>query len=209
MEIEYRGANCLQFVTKKTTLITDGNIHQLGLSQPRPKGETIWVATEERFLPSGSTGTTIDGPGEYEIQDISLKGIPAKRMIDADDTTLSTIYRMVIDGVVFVILGHISAPLDEVQLEAIGVVDVVILPVGGGGYTLDEHQAATIVRQLDPLVVIPTHYADAAIGYEIPQNSLDEFIKEMGAKHEVATKFKIKNAVLPQEFVVMELSRTS
>ena len=76
--------------------------------------------------------------------------------------------------------GHIYPDLSEDQLEAIGPVDVLIVPVGGNGYTLDGAGALRVIKKIEPKVVIPTHYADKGIKYEVPQRSLEEALKEMG-----------------------------
>ena len=106
------------------------------------------------------------------------------------------------------LIGNIKNDLDDDQLEAIGVVDVLILPVGGGGYTLDATSASSIVRQVEPKVVIPIHYAEPGVHYEVPQDTLDTFTKELGAPVEPVDKFKVKSvASLPLTLTVMPLKR--
>jgi L-ascorbate metabolism protein UlaG (beta-lactamase superfamily) len=108
-----------------------------------------------------------------------------------------------------VVLGHVASPLSEEQLEEINVVDIVIIPIGGNGYTFDAHQAVEAVRQINPKVVIPTHYEDSAVKYEVPQMGLEAFVKELGAaEQETLSKFKIKNGVLPEVFTLVELTRS-
>ena len=74
-------------------------------------------------------------------------------------------------------MGHIQDVLDEAQLEGIGVVDILIVPVGGNNYTLDAHAAVKIVNQIDPRIVIPVHYADKAVKYDVAQDDLSSFLK--------------------------------
>ena len=69
---------------------------------------------------------------------------------------------------------------DVSVLEALGTINVVIIPVGGNGYTLDADDAGTIIRQLNPNIVIPTHFDDGQTKYEVPQDNLEAFEKEMG-----------------------------
>jgi L-ascorbate metabolism protein UlaG (beta-lactamase superfamily) len=87
---------------------------------------------------------------------------------------------------------------------------MVILPVGGGGLTLDATSAAGIVRQIDPKVVIPTHYAGEGLTYEMPQETLETFVKELGAPVEDAgSKYKVKGAAtLPATLTVVEIARS-
>lgn len=208
MDIEYKGANCVVITTKKTTLVIDPKLSLVGLKDIAPKNAVV-VATQMDLLAAGEDAVIVDRPGEYEVRGISIVGAAAERMIDHDKSTNATIYRVTIGDVKFAVLGHTAVPLTEEQLEALGVVDVVIVPVGGSGYTLDAHQAVSVVRQIDPKVVIPTHYADKALNYEVPQMDLEPFVKELGApQHETLAKWKLKGP-LPELLTLIELERTA
>jgi L-ascorbate metabolism protein UlaG (beta-lactamase superfamily) len=119
-------------------------------------------------------------------------------------------YQFEIGTIKGVVIGNIDAKLDDDQLEAIGVVDIVIIPVGGGGYTLDATAAASLVRKLEPKAVIPVHYADDALSYEVPQDTLETFTSELGAPvEESVSKYRIKAvASLPQVLTVVPLTRS-
>lgn len=182
MEFEYKGGNCVVINSKQGTVVIDGKLSEFGLNDIQPK-DAIELATQAGF--AGADGrVTIDSPGEYEVSDLSILGIPAKRLIDYDESEQSTIFRLVFPGVRVAVLGHVVTPLSDEQLEQIGVIDVLVVPVGGGGYTLDAHAAAQVVNALDPKAVIPTHYADSKTKFEVPQDELDLFIKELGSAHE-------------------------
>lgn len=210
MDIEYKGGNCLIISTKQTTVALDSKLSALGLKDIVPKNGFV-VATQPALRPDTDPEmVVIDQPGEYEISNVSLMGIPATRMIDHDKSLGATIYRMRLGEVTLAVVGHVEAPLTEAQLEALGVVDVAVVPVGGGGYTFDAQQAVAVVKQLDPKVVIPTHYADDALAYEVPQADLAPFISELSAPaHETVSKYKIKNGALPDVLTLMEITRTS
>ncbi len=209
MDIEFKGANCIVITTKKATVVVDGKLSSVGLKDVMPKG-AISLATQADFMLEPEDGLMIDRPGEYEVSNVSVKGISTKRMIDYDDVARGTLYRVRAGGVTIAIVGHTATPLSEEQLEAIGVVDVAVIPVGGNGYTSDGHQAVGLVRQLDPKVVIPTHFADKSVHYEVPQMELEPFVKELSAPaHEKATKWKVKNGVLPDVVTLLELERAA
>ena len=209
MEIEFKGANCVVISTKKATIVVDGKLSDVGLKDVLPKG-SIYLATQPDFVLQPDEGLMIDRPGEYEVSNISVKGVSTKRMIDHDDASRGTIYRVRAGGVTIAVVGHSAIPLSEEQLEAIGVVDVAVVPVGGNGYTADGHQAVGLVRQLDPKVVIPTHYADKAVKYEVPQMDLEAFTKELSAPaQEKLPKWKVKNGALPDVVTLIELERTA
>lgn len=209
-DVEYKGGNTVVFTTKKTTLVADPKTYIVGLKDTTIK-EAIELATEDRFaLQSKDAVLAIEGPGEYEIGDFSIRGISAVRHIDTEaDERVATIYRIEVGDVRIALLGNITPKLSEDQLEAVGVVDMLVIPVGGGGYTLDASSAATIVRQIDPKVVIPVHYEDGAVKYEVPQDTLETFTSELGAPVETVLKYKVKAASsLPPVLTVVEVTRS-
>ncbi len=210
MEIEYKGGNSVAIKAGATTVAIDPKVSVLGLSDPKIEG-AVQLATEPRFsLSNGGEKLTINGPGEYEVSGVAVKGIPARRQVDAEGESGSTIYSIVAAGFRIAVLGNIASKLTEDQLESIGVVDIAIIPVGGGGYTLNAHQAALITRQIDPRIVIPVHYADKGLVYEVPQDSLEGFLRELGAdEHETTEKLKLKTgSAMPSVLTVVEISRT-
>ena len=206
MEIEYRGANCVVIKDKKITLVVDPTSN-VSVKETL-KSDVVILATQEKFgLGEGNERAfVIDMPGEYEHNDISVRGIPVHVHTDEKGEN-GTMYRVEMDDVRIAIIGHTDAPIKDNDLEELGVIDVVIIPVGGGGYTLDARDAATIVRQIAPKVVIPTHFADSHVKYEVPQESVEEFIKQMGSAHEKVNTLKIKS--LPEVLTVYELARTA
>lgn len=208
MDIEFKGANCVLITTKKTGLVVDPKLSSVGLKDIMPKNAIV-LATQAATLAADDDAVVIDRPGEYEVRDFSIVGTAAERMIDHDKSQMSTIYRVIVGDIRFAIVGHVAAPLSDEQLEVLGVIDVAIVPVGGNGYTLDAHQAVGVIRQIDPKVVIPTHYADSRVSYEVPQMDLEPFLKELGAvQHEKTPKWKLKG-ILPDVLTVMELERTA
>jgi L-ascorbate metabolism protein UlaG (beta-lactamase superfamily) len=210
-EIEYKGANGVILSTKKGTIIADPKLSVVGLKDSAVK-EAIELATEERFaINSEDAKLVIEGPGEYGVADFDIRGVAAQRHLDAEtDPKKATMYRIETGDFSTALIGNIYEKLSEAQLEALGVVDIVIIPVGGNGYTLDPEGAAALVRAIDPKVVVPVHYNDAALKYEVPQAELEEFTKVLGAPvEEAGNKLKFKNAAaLPQTLTVYTITRS-
>lgn len=209
-DIEYKGGNCVIISTKKSKLIADPKLSVVGLKDLAVK-DAVELATEQRFLVNDPEARlVIDGPGEFEASDFSIQGIPANRHIDTEAMeSLSTIYRIDIGEVRLVLVGNVTDRLSEEQLEGIGVVDMAILPIGGGGYTLDYVSAIALARQIDPKVIIPIHYADTGLSYEVPQDGLEPFVKELGAPVESTLKYRLKSAaVLPAAMSIVEIKRS-
>jgi len=210
-DIEYKGANGVIITTKKTQIVVDPQLSVAGLKNLAVKG-AVEIATEPRFVVNDDeTRLQIEGPGEYEIGDVSVRGIRATRHLDAEtDEPIGTMYRIEIGEVRLALIGNIAPKLSEDQLEDLGVIDVLLLPVGGNGYTLDATAATTIVRSIDPRVVIPLHYADSAVKYEVPQDTLDVFTKELAAPvEEAGNKYKVKaSSSIPQVLTVIKIDRS-
>lgn len=210
-DIEYKGGNAVNITTKSTKVMIDPNVSVVGLKQYDTSG-AVELGTEARFVVSNeSAKLVVDGPGEYEVGDFSIRGTAVQRHIDAPEQgKASTVYRIVVDEVAIAVLGNVDAKLGDDVLESLGVVDILILPVGGGGYTLDATSAASVVRQIEPKAAIPVHYADSALTYEVPQDALSVFTGELGAPvEEVEGRFKVKAlSTIPQTLTVLALKRS-
>jgi len=210
LDIEYKGGNTVVIGTKKATMYVDPKLSLIGLKDLSTKDQ-IELATEERFaLTSSDARLNIEGPGEYGIAKFDIKGIAAQRHLDAEtEPKRSTIYRVEAHDIRIAVVGNIYEKVTEEQLEELGVIDVLIVPVGGNGYTLDATGAVKLTRKIDPKVVIPVHYAESGLKYEVPQDSIDDFIKELGAPVEETPKYKIKQpGSLPDTLTIVHITRT-
>jgi len=192
-DIEYKGANSIIINTKKAKLVVDPKLSLFGLEDQKTSN-AIELLTEARFeVKNDDTVLTINGPGEYGVADFDIKGIPVMRHIDKPGDGLnSTIYRIDVGETRIGVIGNIDENLSEEQLEALGVIDILILPVGGGGYTLDAVSAAKVIKLVDPKVVVPVHYADKSIKYDVQQDELQLFIDELSVTVENVDVYKYK-----------------
>lgn len=209
-EIEYKGANCVVISTKKQVVVVDPKLSIVGLKDVVLK-DAVELSTDVRFsIKNQDAKLSIDSPGEYGVSDFDIRGIAAQRHLDSEDKPFaSTIFRVEVGEVRIVIVGNIYEKLSEDQLEEIGLTDILILPVGGNGYTLDAVSASKVASRIDPKVIIPIHYADKSIKYEVNQDGLDLFVKELGAPVETVSKYKVKSsASVPATLTVIELTRS-
>jgi len=204
-ELEYKGGNTIVLNNKKSVFIIDPKQSLIGLKDINTK-DAIEISTEDRFSTfNPQAKLIIDG-----IADVEVKGIPAKRHIDADETNQATVYRIEVEDARVAVLGNIQGKLTDEQLEELGIIDILVIPIGGGGYTLDATAAASLTRSIGAKVVIPVHYADKELKYEVPQDGIDLFIEELGAPVEEMPKLKYKkNSALPVALTIYKLARTS
>jgi L-ascorbate metabolism protein UlaG (beta-lactamase superfamily) len=192
MELQFYGANCVRIVGRKAAIIIDDNLVELGLKSPTKAGDIAIYSTEHPALEK-EVKLVIDQPGEYEVSDVSVHGIVARAHMDEAGKSSATIFKVVFEDIRVVSLGHIYPELSDDQLEAIGTVDVLLVPVGGNGYTLDPIGALKLIKKIEPKLVIPTHYADADVNYPVPQQELADALKGLAMEpHETVDKLKLK-----------------
>jgi len=209
-EIEYKGANSVVITTKKSKIIVDPKLSLVGLKDVSTKG-AVELATEERFSTNNPDAIlSIESPGEYGVAGFDIKGIPARRHLDDEKAPLiSTMYRIEIGEARIGVIGNIYEKLSDKQLENLGLIDVLIIPVGGGGYTLDAVSAASVVHAIEPKVVIPIHYCDKSLKYEVAQDELSLFIGELGVPVETVSKYKLRQLpITPNTMSVVEITRS-
>jgi L-ascorbate metabolism protein UlaG (beta-lactamase superfamily) len=206
MEITFHGANALTLNAKTAKVIVDPVVPGQKVNY---KKHDIVLLTQDQQVELYEDQILIHTPGEYEAREVSVKGVPARSHMDEDGKHSATMYRVIMNGIRVAVLGHVHPNLTEAQLEELGRVDVVIVPVGGNGYTLDAEGARKVIKEIEPAIVIPTHFADKAIKYEVPQNELKAFTDEIGAPTEEVEKLKLKAGDLPEQMEVKIIKRTA
>jgi len=206
MDVQFYGANCIRLSNKKASLIFDDNLAELGLSSVTKPGE-IALFTGAHGEPKKDVKLVIDYPGEYEVSNVSIRGVATRAHIEEEGQRSAVIYRMIMDDLKVVVLGHVYPDLSEEQLEAIGMVDVLFIPVGGSGYTLDPVGALKLIKKIEPKLVIPTHFDDPKVKYPIPQQTLADALKVLAMEpRETVDKLKIKPADLTENMQLVVLT---
>lgn len=199
MEIQYFGGNCIQISTKDATLLVDNNLADLGGNSPMKAGD-IALYTIPHGKPTKAPKLLIDQPGEYEVSNVSIQGITARSHMEEEGQMSATIFKLIADDVRVAVVGHIYPELSENQLEAIGMVDVLIVPVGGGGYTLDPVGALKIIKKIEPKLIIPTYCADNKLNYPVPPIEIEKALTELAMEpQETTSKIKLKSQDLTTE----------
>jgi len=206
MEISFLGANAVALNTKTAKILVDPSVPGVKVDSGRAN---IILLTHPQEIKVKVDRLLIDTPGEYEVKLVSFKGIPARSHMDEAGKHSATMYRIDSADARVGIIGHIYPDLSDEQLEALGTLDILVIPVGGNGYTLDDEGAAKVVRQIEPKIVIPVHYADPAVKYEVPQAELKEFIDEIGGPVQEAQQYKAKSGEYPEQMTIVTLSRTA
>jgi len=209
MEIKYLGHSCFRIKGKNTMVITDPYAPELGFSLGKQTANIVTVSHQHsgHNYSAGVTGEprVVSRPGEYEIGDAILIGLPSFH--DSEKGLIrgkNVIFVISVDDLVICHLGDLGEPLTESKVEELGNVDILMIPVGDMS-ALNANNAARLVRQIEPAIVIPMHY-------KLPQGTrelepVERFLGEMGASAVmpqpklVITK---ANLPLPTQVVVLE-----
>lgn len=191
MEFQFHGANCISVKYKDTRLVIDDNLIELGAkSVIKPDDVALYTGPHT----GDQVGRlTFDSPGEYEVSDVSVVGIAARSHMDEEGKQTATMIKLMHGDQSVLITGHIYPELTDAQLEAIGIVDVMFVPVGGNGYTVDPVGAVKLIKDIEPKLVVPTHFNDKALKFPMPQQELANALKELGMEpKETVSKLKLK-----------------
>ncbi len=212
MEIVWYGHACTRLKDSNVTVITDPYDKSLGLSLPRPKADIVTVShpSPHHNYTAGVKGDfkVIDSPGEYEIGGVFITGInlapPAKRK-NGTPSIRNNVFVFYMDDIAICHLGDLNHVPTQNQVEDMGSIDVLLVPVGGGRSALHAAQAAEVISLIEPYIVVPIHYQ--LPGLTIKLDPVEKFLKEMGiTKTESVANLKLTKSGLPEEtqIVLME-----
>jgi len=188
--------------------VTDPFDHNLvGYSALKLKADIVTVShdTPEHNFIDGVKGYKhlLDGQGEYEIGGVFITGVRTKAK-NQEGQLQNTVFVFDYDGITVAHLGDLHETPSRSQLDALGEINVALVPVGAGG-GLSAAKAAEVVGVLEPNIIIPMHYAtpDGKMDLE----PLEKFIKEMGlGAVEAEDSIKVTKGSLPEETRVVVLN---
>jgi hypothetical protein len=209
MDMQFYGANTIVLSSKSNRVVIDDNLSTLGAKSVIREGD-ICLFTGEHAPVTAKPKIILDMPGEYEVSNVSIFGLQTRAHMDEEGTKRATMYKITWGEVKILVVGHVFPKLSEAQLEAIGIIDVMFVPVGGNGYTTDATGALQLIKQVEPKVAIPTHYNDANLHYEVPQAELSDALKTMGMEpKDAVAKFQFKPLEVSDttQLVVLETSK--
>lgn len=197
MQIQYFGLSSFKITTKEAVIITDPFHKDSGLVPPRGNADIVILGEKKKSLYSATSGISgehfdVIDPGEYDIKGVTVAGLPLKQ-----GDKYVNIYLIESEDVRILNLGHIQEfSLKEDELEELGDIDILILPVGGNT-VLSASAASKVVNEVGPKIVIPSHFKMKELILDL--DPLDKFIKEMGGKSEPMEKLTVKKKDLANE----------
>jgi L-ascorbate metabolism protein UlaG (beta-lactamase superfamily) len=210
MEITWYGHSCFRLTERRmATVVTDPyDSGAIGYSPIRLKADIVTIShdAEGHNYSKAVKGAShlITGPGEYEIGGVFITAVQTNGQDKKNkDELRNTLYVFDYDGITIAHLGDLKKVPSQTQVEALGAVNVALVPVGGGG-GLNAAKAAEVISLLEPNLVIPMHYATKDVKFKL--DSLDKFLKEMGlSTAQPEPSLKVTRTGLPQETRVVVL----
>ena len=175
---------------------------KVGLKVPKIKDDIVLVThnhpDHNNLEDMNPEAFLINTPGEYEKKGIAIRGISSYHdKSEGKERGMNTIYVIKAEDVTICHLGDLGQEkLDEKQVEEIGDIDILLVPVGGN-YTINYKEAIGVIGQIEPKIIIPMHYKIKDLKVEI--EGPEKFVKELGLTPEKVDKYKISKKFLPLE----------
>jgi len=211
MELTWYGRTCIRIRGRDAVVVADPYQSVVGPTgrgisgdvvtfshpddNPLPRAKGKRSRDGKTLLPSSlENAFVLDGPGEYEVKEVLVTGVRTYRD-DARGAVAGkqTAFLIEVDGLHTIHLGEIGHLLSEEKLADIGAVDIACVPLGG---SLSPSQAAAVIAQLDPRIVVPMPICDDDAECA---EALKRFFHEMGAEAVTQPKVSVTATSLPAE----------
>jgi L-ascorbate metabolism protein UlaG (beta-lactamase superfamily) len=214
MEIVWYGHSCFRFIERgMAAVVTDPfDSDVIGYEPLKLRADIVTVSHDapgHNFI-SAVKGTShkLTGPGEFEIGGVFITGVQTDSGSKKNsERPRNTLFLFDFEGLTVAHLGDLSQVPSQSEVEALGTVNVALVPVGGGN-GLNAAKAAEVISLLEPNIVIPMHYEHPA--GKLSLDPLSKFLKEMGlTTHESVPMLKVTQSGLPDETKVIVLDIAS
>jgi L-ascorbate metabolism protein UlaG (beta-lactamase superfamily) len=215
MDINWYGLSCFRIREGGVTVVCDPYAKSVGPTLPKLKADIVTISHDR---PGHNNIERINGdykalsaPGEYEVQNVFITGATTyHRKREDAPMEKNTVFFFEFGNLIVGHLGDLGEVPSQSEIDDLnlGEVDILMVPVGGGG-TLDPTRAVDVIGMLEPRVVIPMHYAHDGLAPAVAANleSVDKFLKELGVVvPEPIDTLKVSKSGLPEETEVVLLN---
>ena len=186
MEIKWYGQSCFEVKTQDATLVFDPYCQDIGLKLPKLVADIVLISHQHSDhnnveavsgMSKDKKPFVVSNPGEYEVSGVYILGIPSFHdKSEGAERGLNTIYTVDGENIRLCHLGDLGHNLSNGELEKIGDVDILFVPVGGE-YTIDAVKAASVINQIDPKIAIPMHYKISGLNLDL--DDLENFARQV------------------------------
>jgi L-ascorbate metabolism protein UlaG (beta-lactamase superfamily) len=201
LDITWYGHSCFRITERgQVSIVTDPYADSIGLPTLKMKAEVVTISHDDPGhnnvdMVRGEPFVIV-GPGEYELGGVFVSGIPMHH-VNGGSPRWNVSYVLQYGNLTVLHLGDLAHVPDQSTIEALGEVNVVLVPVGGGE-SLRAAQAADVVALIEPHYVVPMHYA--LPGLKIELDPVDKFLQAMGVSRPVEDDvLRISASSLPEQ----------
>ncbi len=208
MDLTWLGHACFRIRGREGIVLTDPPDPKSGHAIPKTEAHLVTMSHDHPGHSSmksvGGEPVVLTGPGEYEVQEILVTGIGTFH----DDEKgarhgANTVFAIRVDDLTVCHLGDLGHAIPATDLERVGEIDVLLLPITGAETNLSAALAAEVVHQLEPKVVVPMSYDPDAKKKDSP---FDRLLHELGVKELTPVpKLSVTRSSLPTELQVVAL----
>ena len=213
MEITWYGHSCFRLTQRRMIAVVADPYDpaETGLPPLKLKADVVTISHDapgHNYLKAvKGARRVITGPGEYEIGGVFITAIRTNGKKRKTATQRNLVCLFDYDGVTVAHLGNLQQVPTQSEIEALGTVDVALVPVGGGG-ALNAAQAAEVISLLEPAIVVPMHYRLPGSKAELAP--LGKFLKEMGVEDATPLdSLKVSASSIPTELQVVVLKNAN
>lgn len=209
VEVRWYGQTCFRLGGQNSiSIVTDPYPPHVGLSLPPLQADIVTVshhsASCDHLAAVQGPFKLLDGPGEYEVSGVFITGVStfadSKR---GRARGLNTVFAFDFDGTTICHLGRLGHVPTQSQVKNVGSVNVLLVPVGGGG-SLTSTQASEVIGLFEPDLVVPMRYRLPGVQENL--DDIDHFLKEMGMQDVDGQRtLKVSEAAVVEETKIVQL----
>ena len=181
MKIVWHGHSCFEIRDDVTVVIDPHDGKSIGIKPPVARADVVLMSHDHfdhncsRIIKGDHVN--VMGTGLRNVKGVDVLGIDTFHDdVKGEKRGKNIVYRFVLEGIRFCHCGDLGHVLEPKQVERIGEIDILFIPVGGV-FTIDASQAHRVIEILNPRIAIPMHYRMG--GLSIAVNTLDEFIQDV------------------------------
>ncbi|HUG05618.1 MAG: MBL fold metallo-hydrolase [Chloroflexota bacterium] len=207
MDLTWLGHACFRMRGREGVVLTDPPDPGSGHAIPRTEAGLVTISHDHPGHSSlksvAGEPVVLRGPGEFEVHEVLVTGIGTFHDEDKGAARgRNTVFAIRLDDLVICHLGDLGHPLPAADLERLGDVDIVLVPISGADTNLSAAKAAEIIHQLEPKVVVPMSY-DPDVLKDTPYERL---LHELGVKELTPVpKLSVTRSSLPENIQVVAL----
>ena len=209
MIIRWHGHACFE-IGNDITIVTDPHDgRSIGIKPPQVTADLVLVSHSHldhnsvKTVSKGSTRNVTD-PGKHEELGINITGISSFHDdAQGERRGANCIFKFAIDNINFCHLGDLGHVLTPEQIEALGKIDILFVPIGNV-FTIGAQDAWKTINLLKPRVAIPMHYRVGGLSLSI--QPLDPFVEQADKVERVGNEIDFEPEDIPKELEVWVFS---